>query len=50
LNLQPRHAKHYARTKHVHRLRATYNRRGGVRHMYGLYDLEQDKLLCGGVE
>lgn len=48
LNLQPRHGKHYARTKRVDRLRATYNRRGGVRHMYGLYDLEQDKLLCGG--
>jgi len=44
LNLLPRHGKHYARTGHVDRLRATYNRKGGVRHMFGLYDLERDSL------
>lgn len=45
LNLLPRHGMHYARTGHVDRLRATYNRKGGVRHMYGLYDLERNTLL-----
>lgn len=44
LNLQPRHGKHWAKTGHVDRLRATYSRRGGVRHMFGLYDMEQDRL------
>jgi len=45
LNLQPRHGKHYARIGHVDRQRATYNRKGGVRHMFGAYDIEQDRLL-----
>jgi len=45
LNLLPRHGKHYARTGHVDRLRATYTRKGGVRHMFGAYDLERDTLL-----
>jgi len=45
LNLLPRHGKHYARTGHVDRLRATYHRTGGVRHMYGAYDLERDTLV-----
>jgi transposase len=45
LNLLPRHGKHYARTGHVDRHRATYSRKGGVRHMYGLYDLERDTLV-----
>ena len=45
LNLQPRHGKHYARTGHVDRLRATYSRKGGVRHMFGAYDLERDTLV-----
>lgn len=45
LNLLPRHGRHYARTGHVDRLRATYNRHGGVRHMFGAYDLEQDTLV-----
>lgn len=45
LNLLPRHGMHYARTGHVDRLRATYSRKGGVRHMYGVYDLERDTLL-----
>ena len=45
LNLQPRHGRHYARTGHVDRLRATYKRTGGVRHFLGLYDLERDKLV-----
>lgn len=44
LNLQPRHGKHYARTGHVDRLRATYHRKGGVRYMFGVYDLERDTL------
>ena len=44
LNLLPRHGKHYARTGHVDRHRATYHRHGGVRHMYGVYDLERDTL------
>ncbi|MBN1764635.1 MAG: transposase [Sedimentisphaerales bacterium] len=44
LNLQPRHGKHYARTGYVDRLRATYHRKGGVRYMFGVYDLERDTL------
>lgn len=44
LNLLPRHGMHYARTGHVDRLRATYHRHGGVRHMFGVYDLERDTL------
>lgn len=45
LNLLPRHGKHYARAGHVDRLRATYRRTGGVRHMFGAYDLERDTLV-----
>lgn len=46
LNLLPRHGMHYARrTGHVDRHRATYTRTGGVRHMFGAYDLERDTLL-----
>ena len=45
LNLQPRHGMHYARTGHVDRLRATYNRNGGVRHMFAAYDMESDTLI-----
>lgn len=45
LNLLPRHGMHYARTGHVDRLRATYSRKGGVRHMFGAYDLERDTLI-----
>jgi transposase len=45
LNLQPRHGMHYARTGHVDRLRATYSRHGGVRHMYAAYDMESDRLI-----
>ena len=45
LNLLPRHGMHYARTGHVDRLRATYSRKGGVRHMFGAYDLERDTLV-----
>lgn len=45
LNLQPRHGMHYARTGHVDRLRATYNRKGGVRHLFAAYDMESDTLI-----
>ena len=44
LNLQPRHGRHYARIRHVDRLRASYHRTGGVQHFLGLYDLERDTL------
>jgi transposase len=44
LNLQPRHGDCWARGGKVDRLRATYHRHGGVRHMFGLYDLETDRL------
>lgn len=44
LNLQPRHGGCWARGGKVDRLRATYHRHGGVRHMFGLYDLETDRL------
>ena len=45
LNLQPRHGKHYARIGHVDRHRATYSRKGGVRYMFGAYDMERDTLV-----
>jgi len=45
LNLLPRHGMHWARTGHVDRLRATYHRTAGVRHLFGVYDLERDRLL-----
>lgn len=45
LNLQPRHGRHYARTGHVDRLRATYNRTSGVRHLFAAYDMESDRLI-----
>jgi transposase len=45
LNLQPRHGKHYARIGHVDRLRATYNRKAGVRYMFGAYDMERNTLV-----
>jgi len=45
LNLQPRHGKHYARIGHVVRHRATYSRKGGVRYMFGAYDMERDTLV-----
>ncbi|NNF64188.1 MAG: IS630 family transposase [Acidimicrobiia bacterium] len=50
LNLVPRHGKHYARTGHVDRLRATYHRTGGVRHFMGVYDLDRDTLTGYFVE
>jgi transposase len=46
LNLQPRHGQCLARPgqRPVTRLRATYNRNGGVRHFLAFYDLETDRL------
>jgi transposase len=45
LNLQPRHGHCYKGPgKHVDRLRATYSRKGGVRHFLAFYDLETDRL------
>ena len=45
LNLQPRHGHCLAgRGKRVERLRATYNRKLGVRHFLAFYDLETDRL------
>ncbi len=45
LNLQPRHGLCWTRGGKVNRLRATYNRRGGVRHFLGVYDIETDRLV-----
>jgi transposase len=46
LNLLPRHGRCLAGPdKKVQRHRATYNRKGGVRHWLAAYDLESDKLL-----
>jgi transposase len=45
LNLQPRHG--HCRTgpgQSVQRLRATYNRRQGIRHFLAFYDLETDRI------
>lgn len=45
LNLQPRHGQCWAGPgKGVQRLRATYQRRAGVRHFLAVYDLETDRL------
>jgi transposase len=45
LNLQPRHGHCYkGPNKHVDRLRATYSRKGGIRHFLAFYDLETDRL------
>lgn len=46
LNLQPRHGRCFACPDklHVRRLRATYNRKLGVRHFLAFYDLETDRL------
>jgi transposase len=45
LNLQPRHGLCVARRGgQVQRLRATYSRKGGVRHFLAFYDLETDRL------
>jgi transposase len=46
LNLQPRHGACFAgRGRRVPRHRATYNRKGGVRHLLAAYDLETDRLF-----
>jgi transposase len=45
LNLQPRHGSCYARNGRVQRLRATYNRKLGIRHFLACYDLENDRLF-----
>jgi transposase len=45
LNLQPRHGHCYKGPgKRVARLRATYNRKQGIRHFLAYYDLETDRL------
>jgi DNA-binding Lrp family transcriptional regulator len=45
LNLQPRHGHCYkGPSTHVTRLRATYSRKGGIRHFLAFYDLETDRL------
>jgi transposase len=45
LNLQPRHGHCWAGPgKRVERFRATYSRKGGVRHFLAFYDLETDRL------
>ena len=47
LNLQPRHGRCTAMKgrKRVERHRATYNRKGGVRHFLAAYDLETGRLF-----
>jgi transposase len=45
LNLQPRHGHCFKGPgKHVQRIRATYNRKGGIRHFLAFYDLETDRI------
>lgn len=45
LNLQPQHGHcNVGPGKRVDRLRATYNRKGGIRHFLAYYDLETDRL------
>jgi hypothetical protein len=42
--LLPRHGKHYAGAGHIDHQQATYRRKGGVRYMFGAYDVERDTL------
>ena len=45
LNLQPRHGHCYkGSSKRLTRVRATYNRKGGIRHFLAFYDLETDRI------
>jgi transposase len=46
LNLMPRKGKAWGRVKRPRRLRATYNRYGGVMHMLAALDLATGKLYC----
>jgi transposase len=45
LNLQPRHGRTWRPIGHPARLRATYNRLGGVRHMLAGLDLNTGKMI-----
>jgi transposase len=45
MNVQPRPGVHLAPQGKPDRQRATYSRRHGVRHLFGLYDLERDELV-----
>ncbi|SEG81316.1 hypothetical protein SAMN04489712_11424 [Thermomonospora echinospora] len=44
LNLQPRRGKAWRPTRHPARLRATYHRNDGVRHLLGALDLATGRL------
>ena len=45
MNLQPRPGVHLAQKGKPDRQRATYSRRDGVRHLFGLYDIERNELV-----
>jgi transposase len=45
MNVQPRPGVHLARKGKPDRQRATYSRHHGVRHIFGLYDLERNELV-----
>jgi transposase len=47
MNLQPRHGRCLAKKgrKSVERHRATYNRKGGIRHFLAAYDMETGRLF-----
>ncbi len=44
IQLIPHHGSGWARRKRPERLRATFNRKGGVRYLYGAYDVGRDYL------
>ena len=44
IQLIPHHGSGWAREKRGERLRATYNRRNGVRYLFGAYDVHADRL------
>ena len=44
IQLIPHHGSGWAPEKRCERLRATYNRKGGVRYLYGAYDVHRDYL------
>jgi transposase len=45
LNLQPRPGRGWFPIKHANRLRATFNRTGGVRHMFAALDLSSGQMF-----
>jgi hypothetical protein len=46
IQLIPHHGSGWAQVKRPERLRATYSKHGGVRYLFGAYDVHTDRLHC----